>query len=516
VQRVIQEEENSFLHTLESGLKRIKNIEQELAAAQKHVIDGAVAFELYDTYGFPIDLTHLIARERNLQVDEAGFHTEMQKQKERSRKAAAVSSDDWVQVSDNNTVLFTGYDEMQSEARIVKYRKQKVKDKEQYQIVFSCTPFYAESGGQVGDTGTAVFGEESIHITDTRKENDLIVHYSNKLPADVSAYAALRVDESRRRSIMNNHSATHLLHAALRRVLGTHVEQKGSLVAPDYLRFDFSHFSKVTDVQLAEIESMVNEKIRANIPLNEQRHVPIDDALKQGAMALFGEKYGDSVRVISFDKNYSVELCGGTHVPNTGVIGYFKITSESAVAAGVRRIEAVTGEAAQQKIANAFSLIQQVNEALKNPKDVLKSIAALQDEISALRKEVEHMQNQQVATLKEQLKQQITLVNGVQVIVAETSLSSADALKKLAFDLRNETENLFFAASAVVGGKPQLCVMISDNLIKEKNLNAGAIIKNISKLIKGGGGGQAFFATAGGTDVSGIAGALQAAKEMIG
>ncbi len=515
VQRVIQEEENSFLHTLESGLKRIKNIEQELAAAKKNVIDGAVAFELYDTYGFPIDLTHLIARERNLQVDEAGFHIEMQKQKERSRKAAAVSSDDWVQVSDHNTVLFTGYDEMQSEARIVKYRKQKIKDKEQFQIVFSCTPFYAESGGQIGDTGTAVFGEETIHITDTKKENDLIVHYSSKLPSDVSAYAALRVNEARRRSIMNNHSATHLLHAALRRVLGTHVEQKGSLVAPDYLRFDFSHFSKVTDEQLAEIENIVNEKIRANIPLYEQRNIPIDDALKQGAMALFGEKYGDSVRVITFDKNYSVELCGGTHVPNTGVIGFFKITSESAVAAGVRRIEALTGEAAQQKITEAFSLIQQVNEALKSPKDVLKSIASLQDEISSLRKEVEYMQNQQVALLKEQLMQQITLINSVQVIVAETTLNSADALKKLAFDLRNETENLYFVASAVVGGKPQLCVMISDKLVKEKNLNAGAIIKSISKEIKGGGGGQVFFATAGGTDLSGIARALQLARAAI-
>jgi alanyl-tRNA synthetase len=515
VQRVIQEEELSFLHTLESGLKRIRVIEQELTASKKNIINGAVAFELYDTYGFPLDLTHLIAREKNLTVDEAGFHTEMQKQKERSRKAATVSSDDWVQVSDNQTVLFTGYDEMQSEARIVKYRRQKVKDKEQYQIVFSCTPFYAESGGQIGDTGTATFGDEVIAITDTKKENDLIVHYSNKLPADVSDYAALRVDEARRRNIMNNHSATHLLHAALRRVLGTHVEQKGSLVAPDYLRFDFSHFSKVTNEQLAEIENIVNEKIRANIPLYEQRNVPIDDALKQGAMALFGEKYGDRVRVITFDKNYSVELCGGTHVPNTGVIGYFKITSESAVAAGVRRIEAVTGEAAQQKIAEAFALVQQVNEALKNPKDVLKSIAALQDEISALRKEVEHLQNQQVAALKEQLKQQIHIINGINVIVAETTLGSADALKKLAFDLRNEIPDLYIAASAIVGGKPQLCVMISDNLVKEKNLNAGAIIKSISKEIKGGGGGQAFFATAGGTDVSGISKALQAAKAFV-
>jgi alanyl-tRNA synthetase len=516
VQRVIQEEEQSFLHTLESGLRRLKLIEQDLAATGSKQIDGAVAFELYDTYGFPIDLTHLIARERGLTVDEAGFHSEMQKQKERSRKAATVSSDDWIQVADQQTVLFTGYDEMQTESRIVKYRKQKIKDKEQYQIVFACTPFYAESGGQIGDTGTAVFGEETIRINDTKKENDLIVHYTTALPSDVTAYAALRVDESRRRSIMNNHSATHLLHAALRRVLGTHVEQKGSLVADDYLRFDFSHFAKLTDEQLAEIEALVNEKIRANIPLVEQRNVPVDQALKQGAMALFGEKYGDQVRVITFDKQYSVELCGGTHVSNTGVIGYFKVTSESAVAAGVRRIEALTGEAAQQKITAAFTLLQQLNETLKNPKDLLKSISALQDDLSTLRKEVEHLQQLQVNVLKDRLKQQIKNHNGIQVIIAETTLNSADALKKLAFDLRNEVPDLFFVASALVGGKPQLCVMISDNLVKEKNLNAGTIIKSISKAIKGGGGGQAFFATAGGTDISGIKQALQQAQESIG
>lgn len=515
VHKVIKEEEQSFLHTLESGLKRLKTIEQDLKASNSNTISGSVAFELYDTYGFPIDLTHLIARENGLQVDEAGFHAEMQKQKERSRKAAAVSSDDWVQLIDNNTVLFTGYDELQCESRVVKYRRQKAKDKEFYQLVFSCTPFYAESGGQVGDTGVAVFGNETIRITDTKKENDLIVHYADKLPSEIHTYASLRVDEARRKNIMNNHSATHLLHAALRRVLGTHVEQKGSLVAPDYLRFDFSHFSKVTDEQLAEIENMVNEKIRANIPLYEQRNVPMDEALKQGAMALFGEKYGDKVRVITFDKNYSVELCGGTHVPNTGVIGYFKIISESAVAAGVRRIEAITGEAAQKKIASTFELLKQINEALKNPKDILKGIQSLQEEISALRKEVEHLQNQQVNALKEQLKQRMEQVQGVNVIIAETTLSSADALKKLAFDLRNEVGNLFLAASAVVHGKPQLCVMISDNLVKEKNWNAGTIIKSISKEIKGGGGGQAFFATAGGTEANGIGKALQEARKMI-
>ncbi len=515
IQRVIIEEEQSFLHTLESGLKRLKNIEIELVSAKRKTISGVIAFELYDTYGFPLDLTHLIARERNLTVDELGFQEEMQKQKERSRKAAVVTHDDWVVLTDNPTVLFTGYDELQSEARIVKYRKQKAKDKTVYQIVFSSTPFYAESGGQVGDTGTAVFGDETIHITDTKKENDLIVHFADKLPTQLDAYAALRVDERRRRSTMNNHTATHLLHAALRRLLGTHVEQKGSMVSPDYLRFDFSHFSKITDEKLTEIENLVNEKIRANIPLLEQRQVSIDAALKQGAMALFGEKYGDKVRIITFDKNFSVELCGGTHVHNTGVIGYFKITSESAVAAGVRRIEAVTGEAAQQKISAAFTMIQQINEALKNPKHILKSITMLQDENNVLRKEIEELQNAQVAVLKEHLKLKVEFHKDINIIIAKTELSHTNALKKLAYDLRNEVENLFLAASAVVNGKPQLCVMISDNLVKDKQLNANSIIKSISKEINGGGGGQAFFATAGGTEVIGIDKALALARAAL-
>jgi alanyl-tRNA synthetase len=515
VKNVILEEENSFLNTLDKGLKRMNSIEDDLTKSKSKIIYGAIVFELYDTYGFPLDLTNLIAREKGFSVDEEGFNAEMQKQKDRSRKASAVESEDWVTVNAIDKVEFVGYDSLEAKARISKYRKQKTKDKEIYQVVLDITPFYAESGGQVGDKGVLEIGSEKISVIDTKKENDLIIHYTEKLPTQIDADLIARVNKNLRNSTINNHSATHLLQAAMRKVLGSHVEQRGSLVTPDYLRFDFSHFAKVTDEQLREIESIVNEKIRENIALNEQRNVPIAAAKAQGATALFGEKYGEFVRVITFDKNFSVELCGGTHVPSTGVIGYFKITSESAVAAGVRRIEALTGKAASDLIQQTFDTMHELNQTLKSPKNILQSITQLQTENTSLKKEIEVLTNMQVSVLKDELKKTVKEINGVNVIIAKTNLNSADALKKLAYDLKNEIENLFFAGAAIVNGKPQICVMISEELVKSKNLNAGTIIKTISKEINGGGGGQPFFASAGGTNADGIDKALTESLKFI-
>jgi alanyl-tRNA synthetase len=511
VQKVILEEEVSFLRTLSAGIRKFKDV----ASGTDKVISGTVAFELSDTYGFPLDLTELMAREINWTVDTAGFEVALQEQKTRSRAASTVDTGDWVTLKDEETV-FTGYDETETISHVTKYRKVTAKGKEQYQLVLDKTPFYAESGGQVGDTGELVFPDgEVVNVTDTKKENGLIVHYVDKLPEDIDDALTAIVDRERRNNIMNNHSATHLLHAAMKQVLGSHVNQKGSLVNNDYLRFDFSHFAKVTDEELAHIEAIVNEKVRENIALNEQRNVPYDVAITSGVTALFGEKYGDFVRVITFDEKFSKELCGGTHVKATGAIGYFKIVSESAVAAGVRRIEAITGLGAENFINEQTKLVYQVKELLKNPKDIAKSIEGLLEENARLKKEIEKSILEKSSGLKDELAKTAQAINGINFIAQQVELPNADAIKNLAYNLKDIVPNLYLVLTAVIDGKPNITVMIADNLIKEKGLNAGSIIRELAKEVQGGGGGQPFFATAGGKDVNGLPAVLEKAKSFI-
>src|SRR6187402_679351 len=433
VSKVIFEEETSFLRTLDKGLKRIEGLK---------AISGEQAFELYDTYGFPLDLTSLIARERGFSVDEEGFKVEMEKQKSRSKVAAAKETGDWILIGEDVKSEFIGYDHLEADIKITKYRKIKQKNKELFQLVFDRTPFYAESGGQVGDTGFIESANEKIFIVDTKKENDLTVHYAEKLAENLSAAFTAVVDKHKRQLSMDNHSATHLLHAALRNVLGKHVEQKGSLVNDKILRFDFSHFAAMTDVEIAKVESIVNEKIRENIELNEQRNVPFEKAKTLGAMALFGEKYGEFVRVITFDPKFSVELCGGTHVSATGNIGLFKITSESSVAAGVRRIEAVTAEEAERFVRDEFALLEQLRGLLKNPKDIISSTRTLLEEKHALEKKVEFFQQEQANVLKDKLATKVVKQNGYSLILEKVSVPNADALKNIAYGLRNQFEDL--------------------------------------------------------------------------
>jgi alanyl-tRNA synthetase len=487
VQKVILEEEVSFLRTLEQGIKHFNNsLTGELVWGDKKVLSGALVFELSDTYGFPLDLTELMAREKGWGVDIEGFNTALQAQKTRSRAASIVDTGDWVTLKDVETI-FTGYDETETISHVTKYRKVTAKGKEQYQLVLDKTPFYAESGGQVGDTGELVFPDgEVVYVTDTKKENGLIVHYIDKLPDDIDDALTAIVDKERRNNIMNNHSATHLLHAAMKQVLGTHVNQKGSLVNSDYLRFDFSHFAKVTDEELAHIEAIVNEKVRENIALNEQRNVPYDVAITSGVTALFGEKYGDFVRVITFDEKFSKELCGGTHVKATGAIGYFKIVSESAVAAGVRRIEAITGLGAENFINEQTKLVYQVKELLKNPKDIAKSIESLLEENARLKKEIEKSILEKSSGLKDELAKTAEAINGVNFIAQQVELPNADAIKNLAYNLKDIVPNLYLVLTAVIDGKPNITVMIADNLVKEKGLNAGSIIRELAKEVQGG------------------------------
>jgi alanyl-tRNA synthetase len=512
VGKVIHEEENSFLRTLEKGLKRIENITSE--ASEKR-ISGEQAFELYDTFGFPFDLTSLIARERGFTVDEDGFNEEMQKQKSRSKADAAKETGDWTLVGEDQKTEFIGYEYLETTAQVVKYRKVKQKNKELYQLVFDKTPFYAESGGQVGDTGWIETKGERIEVTDTRKENELIVHLAEKIPSDLRATAQLKVDGEKRRLTMNNHSATHLLHAALRQVLGKHVEQKGSLVNDKILRFDFSHFAAMTDEELAKVEEIVNRKVRENIPLSEQRQVPIDKAKSMGAMALFGEKYGDFVRVITFDPSFSVELCGGTHVPFTGHIGVFKIISESSVAAGVRRIEAVTAEGAGQFINQNLGLLQELKTILKNPKDIIATTRSLVEEKHALEKKLEALHQQQANALKDVLASKALKKNGQTVIMEKVTAPSAEALKNIAYALRNQFNDLLLVLAADVEGKPQVTVMIGEKLEADKKYHAGNMVKELAKAIDGGGGGQPFFATAGGKNLAGLDQVIEKAKQLI-
>ena len=512
VTRVIIEEEQSFLRTLEKGLKRIESIEPQL---KNKLIDGELAFELYDTFGFPFDLTSLIAREKGLTVDEKGFLLEMDKQKARSKADAVKETGDWITVSDGEKPEFVGYTSLAASTKLLRYRKVKQKNKELFQLVFEKTPFYAESGGQVGDTGLLEMGDEKIKVIDTRKESELIVHYTEKLPKDLNGVFNLLVDASKRQLTMGNHSATHLMHAALRQVLGSHVEQRGSLVNDKILRFDFSHFAPMTEVEIRQVEDLVNEKIRQNILLEEKQNVPIADAKKMGAMALFGEKYGDFVRVITFDENYSVELCGGTHVPATGQIGLFKILSESSVAAGIRRIEAVTATGAVEFINNEMQLLNEVRDLLKNPKDLTTATKNLLEEKHNLEKKLEELYQQQANQIKDSLAQRGKKINGLLTIIEKIELPNADALKNIAYALRNQFEDLFLVLAADVGGKPQVAVMLGAKTEASKQFHAGEIIKDLAKEIGGGGGGQPFYATAGGKNLNGLDAVVKKAQQLV-
>ncbi|MFA6249121.1 MAG: alanine--tRNA ligase [Mucilaginibacter sp.] len=531
VQKVILEEEVSFLRTLSAGIRKFK----EVTAGGDKIISGATAFELSDTYGFPIDLTELMAREICGSVDLEGFEQALQGQKLRSRAATAVSAGDWVVLRGGDNTNFVGYDEIQTDCDILKYRKVTAQGKEQYQIVLNRTPFYAEGGGQVGDTGmlTSEWYDEqkgplSFEVTDTKKENGLIIHYANlmpyytqdgpaewTLPNPMPTRFMAYVDMGKRIMTNANHSATHLLHAALKETLGEHVNQKGSLVNPDQLRFDFSHFQKVTDDEIEVLERIVNEKVRAGIPLKEERNVYYGDAIASGVTALFGEKYGDFVRVITFDDKFSKELCGGTHVQNTAEIGFFKITGESAVAAGVRRIEAITSYHSVNYIQEEGRLVKNLKELLRNPADLAKSVENLIEDNNRMKKELEKAVLMKASGLKDDLAKTAEAINGINFIAQKVELPNADAIKNLAYNLKDIVPNLFLVLAANINGKPSITVMIDEALVKEKGLHAGNIVKELAKEVKGGGGGQPFFATAGGSDVSGIDNALAKAKSFL-
>ena len=513
VSRVIMEEERAFLRTLENGIKRLDDVTRSEQVKSAKIIPGAVAFELFDTYGFPLDLTMLIVREHGLDVDSAGFEAEMQKQKERSRQATGMETGDWMVLRDDKSVDFIGYDHLQSESRVVKMRSVKMKNEMQYQVVLNKTPFYAESGGQTGDTGTLSINANIIRVLDTKKENDLIIHFTDQLPENTDAVVYAEVDARRRTDITYNHTATHLIHAALRQVLGSHVQQKGSYVGPDRLRFDFSHFSKVSDEELRRIEQIVNAKIRENIPV-VTKVMPIAEAQQLGAMMLFGEKYGETVRVVIADENYSKEFCGGTHVGATGEIGYCRLVNESAVAAGIRRIEAITGSAIEKYMDEQHELLKKIQDITK-VSDVVKSVQSLADENAALKKEVEQFQLLQVQQVKASLLNAIETTGGMNIIRAQVDLGNADLIKKLAYELRNEVSDLVCLLAADIQGKASLTLMISDNLVESKGYDAAKLIRELGKQIEGGGGGQKFFATAGGKNTGGLRKALDSVTTLL-
>ena len=491
-------------------------IDYYAAAAAHHLrLHGWQVFELYDTFGFPLDLIKLTADDYGIIVDDERFDEYMKQQKDRSRAAAVVDTEDWIVLNENAGKNFVGYEHLDSESKVAKYRKTKSKGKETFQIVLDTTPFYAESGGQVGDTGVLIFGEEEILVVNTKKENELILHFTEKLPANINAKVIAKVDVEKRKKTAVHHSATHLMHAALRKVLGTHVQQKGSLVNEDYLRFDFSHFSKMTKEEIEKVESIVNEKIRQNIPV-VIKQMPKEEALKTGAMALFGEKYGDVVRVVIMDPEYSIELCGGTHVGNTGELEFFKITNETAVGAGLRRIEAMSGKAAEDFINNELEELRSVKEQLKNPKDIQKALDSFLTEKEKLSKEVDHLQSQILATVNEQISKKAILIDDVNFIGEIVSVSNADSLKKLALLLKENFKNYVIILCADIEGKATVVVAINDNLVSSKKLDAVKIIKEVvAPLIKGGGGGQKTLASAGGQDVSKLDEVIQKVKSLI-
>jgi len=513
VGKVVQEEETSFLRTLDVGLRKLDQIKAEYQDQKS--IPGEVAFELYDTYGFPFDLTALIAREGGYSVDEAAFEGEMQKQKDRSKAATASDTGDWTILLDDADTKFVGYDTLTAESKIVKYRQVQEKKSSYYQLVLDKTPFYAEGGGQVGDTGVLEANDEQTFVFNTKKENDLIVHFTKKLPADLGATFHCVVNAKKRHFTQNNHSATHLLHAALRKVLGSHVQQRGSLVNDQLLRFDFSHFTRMTEEEIQQVEGLVNERIRENIRLEELRKIPFDEAKAMGAMALFGEKYGEEVRVIVFDRDFSVELCGGTHVPATGHLGFFKIISEGSVAAGVRRIEAITGLAAETHVREQESLLSGIKEMLKNPRDLQKAVNELLTEKNQLQKQIESLQQEKASAIKQHLIEKAYSMNGAQVITEKVKLPQADMLKQLAFNLKNQVDALVMVLAADINNKPQIAVVVDERFTQSHDLHAGQMVKQLAKHIQGGGGGQPFFATAGGKNINGLDKVLDEAKEMI-
>ena len=509
ISKVVKEEEDAFLRTVDNGLTMLNQ-------ASKN-INGEEAFKLYDTFGFPLDLTKLVATEKGLTVDEIGFEIEMQKQKTRSRSAAILDTEDWVMVNDIPSSIFVGYDNSETKSKVVKYRKVTNKGKELFQIILDQTPFYAESGGQVGDSGSLFFGQgrHEVKIIDTKKENDLIVHFTEHILSDMGGEIISKVNAGRRKDITLHHSVTHLMHAALRHVLGKHVAQKGSLVNEEHLRFDFSHFAKVTDEEMAKVEVWVNEKIRENIPIII-KSMTKDEAIDLGAMALFGEKYGDIVRVVIMNTNYSIELCGGTHVGSTGELGLFKVKSETAVAAGVRRVEAVCGNAAETLINSAFTEIASINRLLKNPKDISKSIENLQNENASLKKHIDALDARQLVIIRKELLQKDEIINNITFVGQIIEVSSADALKKLCFELKNKLHDHLIVLCANIDGKPFVAIGISDTVSAVKNLDAGKIIKEIvAPLIKGGGGGQKNLATAGGQDVSNLKEVIAKIKSLL-
>ncbi|MBD0331904.1 MAG: alanine--tRNA ligase, partial [Chitinophagaceae bacterium] len=538
ISKVIREEEEAFLKTLEKGLRRVEEVSGiAIGASSSHAnlkgtgnmsanievksslsatITGKDAFELYDTYGFPLDLTKLIATEKGLSVDEEGFSAEMQKQKERSRAATATNAEDWIIISDEKiNSVFVGYDSLEAKAKILRYRKVKTKNKEVFQIVLDKTPFYFESGGQVGDTGELLINGESLKIIDTKKENDLIIHFSESVPEHLTGEVVAKVDAVKRKFTEVHHSATHLLHAALRQVLGTHVAQKGSLVNADYLRFDFSHFAKMTGDEIINVENLVNEKIRENIPV-VIKYMPKEDAVNMGAMALFGEKYGDVVRVVIIDPSYSIELCGGTHVGATGELGFFKILSEGAIAAGVRRIEAVSGEVAEKYIREQFNLISAIRENLKNPKDVLKAIQSLNDENALLKKQIEKFEQLQLKDTSELLAKKVTTVSGTNFVGDVVDVPSPDALKKLAFEIKSRISNCIIVLTSAIEGKAHVVLLLDERVAAERNLDASLTVKQkIAPLIKGGGGGQKTLATAGGQNTTDLQRVIEVVRALL-
>jgi len=511
ITNVIREEEASFLRTLDQGLVLLENV---ISASKSKTISGSKAFELYDTFGFPIDLTALILRERGLELDEKGFEEELQKQKERSRAATKVETGDWVLLSDDADEEFVGYDTLETQIKITRYRKvESKKEGELFQLVFNLTPFYPEGGGQVGDKGyLEAQNGEVVYIIDTKKENNLIVHFAKNLPRDPEATFKAVVDSKQRFRTASNHTATHLLHQALRNILGTHVAQKGSMVHSKNLRFDFSHFSKVTDEELQKVEDFVNARIREGIALEERRNIPHQQAIDEGALALFGEKYGDTVRAIKFGK--SMELCGGTHVQNTNDVWHFIITSEGAVASGIRRIEAITGDAAKLYFEERAASFKQVQKLLNNTPDPVSAIEKLQEENNELQKQIQQLLKDKAKNLKGDLKAEVKEVNGVHFLATEIDLDAAGQ-KDLAFELGNEVDNLFLLFGSATDGKALLTCYISKELVAEKNLNAGQIVRELGKHIQGGGGGQPFFATAGGKNPKGITEALKAAEDYL-
>ncbi len=511
VSKVILEEEKSFLRTLAGGLKRIETIEVE-----NNHLDGRQAFELYDTYGFPIDLTRLIAEEKGWTLDEKGFEKALSEQKDRARADAKRETGDWITILDENDVEFVGYDNHHViDAQILKHRTLSQKGKPIYQLVLSKTPFYAEGGGQVGDTGYMKIGEETIKVIDTKKENNLIIHYVNNLPSQMEGLLEATIDSNKRALTENNHTATHLLHAALNEVLGSHVQQKGSLVKDTYLRFDFSHFQRMTDDEVAQVETIVNQKIRANIKLEEHRSISIDEAKNAGATMLFGEKYGDFVRMITFNEKFSRELCGGCHVDHTGNIGLFKITSETGVSAGVRRIEAITSNTAEAFVNDKIGTLGRIKNLFKGTKDVHKSVVDMQDENKTLRKELETLMASQAGNMKDDLVNSALEINGIKLVIQKLQGIDSKTAKTLAHNIAKDLGEAVILFGLVNGDKVQLMLLISESLTKSKELHAGNIIRELAQEVGGGGGGQPFFATAGGKNPNGLENAFVKMKELL-